>query len=242
MSLPALLRPAARRRRTAGAAAVACLGCLARAGRALAQPAEPVEIDFTGPAAVKLAVVVAVLVIVLVSFGRVRLPQVVRAVVLWGGLLLLLVAAYTYRAPLQSAGREIVSVLMPGVAVTSGGEVVVRRAFPGHFEIEAQVDGAPVRFLFDTGASVVVLTAEDAARAGFNPAALDYKVPVMTAGGMTRVAPVRIGEIVIADIRVRDVRGAVAKRGDLDQSLLGMTFLNRLDGFEVRRDRLVLKP
>ena len=106
----------------------------------------------------------------------------------------------------------------------------------------AAVGGTPVTFLFDTGASMVVLTADDARRAGFHADRLDYRVPVMTANGMTQVAPVRLSSLSIGGISVDNVRAAVAKPGDLEASLLGMTFLDRLDGYQVQRDRLVLNP
>nr|WP_232372717.1 TIGR02281 family clan AA aspartic protease [Acuticoccus mangrovi] len=172
----------------------------------------------------------------------VRLPEIVRTSLFWLIAIVALVGLYAYRVPLQSVGREVAAVLVPGVTVQDGESVVVRRSFGGHFEIEGTVDGAPVRFLFDTGASTVVLSAEDAARAGFDPDALDYRVPVVTAGGMTEVAPVRLPDIAIGGIRMESVRAAVARPGELDRSLLGMSFLNRLSGYDVRRDRLVLIP
>lgn len=203
---------------------------------------EPIAIDNSGPQAVKLVVLLVVFIVILLGMRHVRLPNIMRAGLVWGGMLLALMALYAYRAPLETAGREVLSVLVPGMTVTSGEQVIVRRAYRGHFVIDAEVDGAPVDFLFDTGASLVVLSAEDARRAGFHPETLDFRIPVMTAAGLTRVAPVRIGEIRVGSIRARNVRAAVAQPGDLDASLLGLTFLDRLSGYEVRRDRLVLNP
>ncbi|WP_108659470.1 retropepsin-like aspartic protease family protein [Acuticoccus kandeliae] len=220
------------------ALAVLFAGTLAAA----AQSVPPIEIDNTAPQAVKLVILLIVFVVVLIGMRRVRVPEMIRSAGIWLLALLALVAAYSYRGPIEMMGREMMAVLVPGTAVMSGDQVIVRRSFGGHFVIDGAVDGAPVSFLFDTGASSVVLTAADAERAGFDPASLDYRLPVMTAAGMTEVAPVRLDEIQVGDIRVGNVRAAVAKPGDLDHSLLGMTFLNRLDGYEVRRDRLVLNP
>jgi len=215
---------------------------LAAGASALAQGAGQVPLDHTGPRAAKLIILLVVLVAVLFAMRSVRLPEVVRAAAIWLAALTALIAVYAYREPLQSAGREMISVLVPGVAVTSGEKVIVRRAWQGQFLLDGRVNGAPVEFLFDTGASLVVLAATDAERAGLAPAALDYRVPVMTAAGMTEVAPVRLDEVAVGSIRRARVRAAVARPGDLDTSLLGMTFLNRLSGYEVRRDRLVLDP
>jgi aspartyl protease family protein len=203
---------------------------------------ESITIDDTAPQATKLVILLAVFLFILFTMRRIRFPHMVRMALVWLILLLGLVAIYAYRGPLEAAGRQVASVLIPGITMVEGDRVVVHRAFGGHFELDGTVDGAPVRFLFDTGASTVVLSADDAARAGFDPAGLDYRLPVMTASGMTTVAPVRLGEVAVGNITVRGVRAAVAQRGDLDQSLLGLTFLNRLEGYEVRRDRLVLNP
>lgn len=211
-------------------------------GAALAQGLEQITIDNTGPRALGLLLILGFLVFVVVSARSVRLPDVVRAAGFWLALLVVLVAIYAYRGPLETAGREVVSVLLPGVALSDGESVVVRRAYRGHFVLDGTVNEANVEFVFDTGASVVVLSSADAVRAGYDPENLDYRVPVMTAAGMTRVAPVRLDEVSVGDIRMRRVRAAIAQPGDLETSLLGMTFLNRLEGYEVRRDRLVLNP
>lgn len=220
-------------------------GCAAlsmAAGPALAQDSEPVAFDNTGPQAVKLVILLVVFIVILIGMRHVRLPHVLRAAAVWGAMLVGLVALYAYRAPLETVGREMLSVLMPGMTITSGEQVIVRRAFRGHFVVDGFVDGTPIDFLFDTGASVVVLSADDARRAGFHPETLDYRIPVMTAAGLTRVAPVRVAEIRVGSIVAENVRAAVARPGDLDASLLGLTFLDRLSGYEVRRDRLVLNP
>jgi aspartyl protease family protein len=222
-------------------AAVAVL-LAAFAGPALGEDMPTVEIDTFWPDLTKLGILLAAFLILAFGMWRVRVGEFIKTLAVWGAILVALLAIYTYRQPLENAGREMVSVLIPGLPVSAGEAVMVRRGFGGHFLLRGEVDGAPVEFIFDTGASTVVLANADAARAGFDVAGLDYRIPVMTAAGMTHVAPVRLGEVAIGDIRITDVRGAVAKAGELDTSLLGMTFLDRLSGFEVRRDRLVLNP
>jgi len=234
------------------AAAVAASGLCAALGlvavllvpvsAAFAQVDDPISIDNTGPRAVKLGILLAVFLVILFGMRHVRVPDMVRSALIWTAILIGLVGLYALRVPLESAGREFVSVLVPGMAISDGERVTVRRAYQGQFIIGADVNGAPVDFLFDTGASLVVLAAEDARAAGFDPETLDYRIPVMTAAGITRVAPVRVREINVGGIREREVRAAVARPGELDTSLLGMTFLDRLSGYEVRRDRLVLNP
>lgn len=209
---------------------------------ALAQEPDIVSIDNTGPMAVKLIVVIGVLAVLLFASRQLRIGQFLRTAVIWIALFAGLMMGYAYRDRLEVVGRDVVSVLIPGTPVTRGESVTVHRAFRGQFVLEGAVGGTPVTFLFDTGASMVVLTADDARRAGFHADRLDYRVPVMTANGMTQVAPVRLSSLSIGGISVDNVRAAVAKPGDLEASLLGMTFLDRLDGYQVQRDRLVLNP
>jgi aspartyl protease family protein len=102
----------------------------------------------------------------------------------------------------------------------------------GHFWIDATVNGAPMRFLLDTGASYVGLTRNDAASAGFAKYQLDYTQRTNTANGQARVAPIKLREIRIGQLAIDDVPAVVGE--NLGVSLLGMSFLKRLHGYEIR--------
>ena len=110
----------------------------------------------------------------------------------------------------------------------------------GHFVFDADVNGRPATFMADTGATVVVLTYEDAARLGLSPRSLDFSGLAQTANGVSRVAPVMLDRVRVDDITVRDVPAAVAERGALDTNLLGMSFLGRLKSFAMQGSELVL--
>ena len=110
----------------------------------------------------------------------------------------------------------------------------------GEFAIAGRVNNARVTFLFDTGASAVVLTAADARRAGIAASGLDFDVPVTTANGSALAAEVRLDQIAVGPIVMRNVAALVARPGALDESLLGMSFLERLKSYTVERDRLVM--
>ena len=125
--------------------------------------------------------------------------------------------------------------------VELGGAVTVPADHRGHFLVEPSVNGQRLRMLVDTGATVVALSYEDAASAGFRPAPGDFTVAVSTANGVAQAARIRIDEVQIGDITVRDVQAVVAKPGALNVSLLGMTFLKRLGGFEIAQGRLTLR-
>lgn len=125
-------------------------------------------------------------------------------------------------------------------AVPVPNESVFRRARDGHFYVEAQINGASVRFLVDTGATYVSLSPEDARAAGVRVFDSDYTLRTMTANGVSRVAPVTLRQVELDQLRLFDVRAVVMER-PMPVSLLGMSFLSRLQGYETRNDELVLR-
>jgi aspartyl protease family protein len=108
----------------------------------------------------------------------------------------------------------------------------------GHVILEAAVNGAAVRLMVDTGASLVILTRQDALAAGIAPSELIYSHRASTANGAVRMAPVKLREIRIGQLSIYDVPAAVLE--NLNISLLGMSFLTRLQGYEMRDGRLTI--
>lgn len=117
---------------------------------------------------------------------------------------------------------------------------VPRDAF-GHFRIAGQVDGRRLDFVIDTGASVIALTADDAAQLGIHPAASEYRVPLKTANGTVHAALTTLGMVEIGDIAVHDVAAVVLPDAALSDNLLGMSFLSRLRHFEYSEGKMVLE-
>ncbi len=116
-----------------------------------------------------------------------------------------------------------------------------RAADSGNFSVAAQINGARVSMVLDTGASSVVLTQEAAKAAGLPLEVLTYTVNVDTANGRTRAAPVTLDRIAVGGIVERSVPALIAQPGQLRTNLLGMSFLNRLESWEVRGDKLVMR-
>jgi aspartyl protease family protein len=184
-----------------------------------------------------------VLWLVLSGWRSARPSDIARIVsaAIWAVLLIALTGVYAYRFEASDIVGRIAGELFPSEPeVGRGGEVIVNRRLSGEFAITGRVSGAQVTFLFDTGASAVVLTAADARRAGVDAGNLSFDVPVSTANGSAMAAEVRLDQIAIGPIVVRNVPALVARRGALDESLLGMSFLERLKSYTVERDRLVL--
>jgi aspartyl protease family protein len=172
---------------------------------------------------------------------RERIAEAFQAAMFWVVIGLLLAVGYTYRYDLRDIGDRVLSELLPGRALSRGGTVEIARGNRGEFQIVVEINGARISTVYDTGASAVVLTQEAAKAAGLPLDFLNYSVPVETANGRTRAAPVTLDRIRVGEIEERAVPALIAQPGQLRMSLLGMSFLNRLKSSEVRGDRLVLR-
>jgi aspartyl protease family protein len=189
-------------------------------------------------------------VLVVMVFGAVyalfykRIGELLRAAVFWCAFAALIFGAYSIRFQLQTIGEQALAGLMPGAMIaqaSSGRAVEVVRAREGDFTIKADVNGSHIMMLVDTGASSVVLSADAAKAAGLPVEMLKYEVPIETANGRGRAAYVVLDRIAVGGILERKVPALVSSPGDLKTSLLGMSFLKRLESFEVHGERLVLR-
>jgi aspartyl protease family protein len=130
----------------------------------------------------------------------------------------------------------------PVAAAGSGPRsVTVSRDWRGQFEVDAVVNGRRVGFMVDTGASVVALTARDAARLGIFPPQNAFVAEVRTANGNVRAAPTRLDSVQVGTLEVRDVGALVLPDEALSENLLGLAFLSRLRRFEYSDGKLVLE-
>ncbi len=193
-----------------------------------------------GSLAYKIGLLVFAGAAVLVMF-RERFARALTAALLWVVVALALVIGYSYRFELRGVADRVIAELIPGHVVSHGRSVEVARAFNGDFDVSAEINGARVGMVLDTGASSVVLTREDAKAAGLPLEVLIYSAEVETANGRTRAAPVTLDRIAIGGLVERSVEALVVQPGQLKTSLLGMSFLNRLQSWEVRGDRLLLR-
>jgi aspartyl protease family protein len=126
------------------------------------------------------------------------------------------------------------------VGESDSASVVVIRGRGGQFAVRARVDDVPLTMLIDTGASFVTLTMADAAGVGIDINGLAFTVPIRTANGLIRAAPIIIDRLVVGTIDRRALSALVAPPDTLGESLLGMTFLETLEGYAISGDRLVL--
>jgi aspartyl protease family protein len=122
----------------------------------------------------------------------------------------------------------------------NGWEIEIEAGSHGHFRVEAEINGDSEGFLVDTGASLVSFSLETAERLGFYESSLDFNARSRTANGLVDIALVTLDEVTIGDLTLRNVKAAI-RRTRTGPSLLGMSFLRRLDGYEVRQGKLVLR-
>jgi aspartyl protease family protein len=146
-----------------------------------------------------------------------------------------------YKDPEQVArASDSVSDMLRGRAASKARAVQIARGQGGEFTLQARINGVNTPMVIDTGATSVVLTWETAKAAGLPLELLDYNVDVETAGGHTRAARLTLDRLAIGKLVERSVPALVVPRGQMKTNLLGMSFLDRLERWEVRADRLML--
>lgn len=154
-------------------------------------------------------------------------------------------AAFTFGhlAETRSAQAQpmLAAVSADAGAPAKGTPTQIVRSADGHYWAQADVDGRAVKVLVDTGASVVALTREDAARLGLRLKPDDFTREVQTASGSARAAPVMLDRVAVAGASVDNVQALVVEAG-LSHSLLGMSYLGRLSRFEATPSGLTLRP
>ncbi|MBT8155212.1 TIGR02281 family clan AA aspartic protease [Epibacterium ulvae] len=168
-----------------------------------------------------------------VAQNRQPLNKTLQQVVIWVFIFMGAVAGY-------GLWDDIRGDLVPQQSLHADGHsITVPRARDGHYYLTVEIDGTPVQFLVDTGASQVVLSIKDAARIGFEPDELAFLGRAMTANGEVRTAMVELDDVDLGGFRDTQVRAWV-NEAELENSLLGMSYLQRWSSIEIRDNALVL--
>nr|WP_070959738.1 TIGR02281 family clan AA aspartic protease [Hyphomonas sp. Mor2] len=150
-------------------------------------------------------------------------------------------APETVAATESGATPNVATLAVNEAETTFRRKATIRSRPDSHYWTRALVNQkTSVEFMVDTGASVVALTYKDAQKMGLRPDQLDYRWEIRTAGGKTLGASVMIDTIQIGQVKVKNVE-AMVLRTDLEQSLLGMSFLRELYSYEFRGERLIIQ-
>ncbi len=182
----------------------------------------------------------AYLVLLLIAVGgfllvelRERPGKTLRMAAAWGMIFLGAIA-------LSGLWPDIRNAITPEVRMLEGGRIEVPIGDDGHYHLTAEVNGTAIRFVIDTGASSIALGPRDAERIGIDPENLAYIGEAQTANGTVETAPVNLDSVTIGDIRDESVP-AVVLRADLEQSLMGMSYLSRFARVSIESNRLILE-
>ncbi|MDR7125308.1 TIGR02281 family clan AA aspartic protease [Pseudotabrizicola sp. 4114] len=168
---------------------------------------------------------------IIVEF-RGRMGQALRTAAAWGLIVVGLMAGYGLWHDLRPG-------LLPRQAVVEGGEIRLPRAPDGHYYLTLTINGTPIPFMVDTGATQMVLSLPDARRLGIDPDALAFIGEARTANGIVRTARVTLTDVELGPYRDASVT-AVVNEGDLDTSLLGMSYLGRYS-IEITGGEMILR-
>ena len=168
----------------------------------------------------------------LIADNRASLGRMARQALAWGLIFIGVIAAY-------GLWKDIAPDIAPRQSLARSGSITVPRSSDGHFYLTLRLDGVPVRFVVDTGASAVVLSRQDARRIGLDPDRLIYAGRASTANGEVATALARVGTVELENLTDHDMRVQV-NGGEMEGSLLGMDYLRRFSRIEIAGDRLIL--
>ncbi|MAC79182.1 MAG: TIGR02281 family clan AA aspartic protease [Rhodobacteraceae bacterium] len=180
-----------------------------------------------------LVVLGAALIVMFIVNHRQGIGATLRQMISWCLIFLAVLAGY-------GLWEDVKRTVMPTqTVIASENRIVVPRSPDGHFYLTLDINERPVRFMVDTGASDLVLTREDAVKAGLDPDSFSYFGRARTANGEVRTAPVTLKSVALGPYVDRNVTASI-NDGDMGGSLLGMSYLDRWSRMEMGGGELVL--
>ncbi len=170
----------------------------------------------------------------LVASNRRNLGRVVQYAAVWSFIFIGAIVAVGLWTDIRQTVAPRQSVMM------EGARIEVPQSADGHYYLTMGVNGTPIRFVVDTGATELVLSREDALRAGIDLDRLIFSGRAFTANGEVATAPVTLETVELGAVLETGVR-AVVNGSEMQDSLLGMSYLQRFDRIEISGGRLLLE-
>lgn len=198
------------------------------------------QVSFAEDKWMRLTSILLILTYLLVAFfsKKISAAESVKYILVWVGIGLVIMTGYAYRFELTDIKNRLAGEWLPSQGRESTpGEIHFVQANDGHYYVDAFVEGVPVRFMVDTGASRVVLTPRDADRIGFNLPSLSFTSRTSTANGDVWTASVRLKSIKVGSYTTENIPASISNDG-LNISLLGMSYLEQLKGYRVEKGGL----
>ncbi len=172
----------------------------------------------------------------------IKMSQALKYMVWWAGIAFVGIALYSYRYEFSDFKNRLLGEINPASArLEKNGQMTINLSRDGHFYMDAKINGAPVQFMIDTGASDIVISMSEAEKIGINTKDLVFDKRYETANGRVFGASIRLQELEIGGVKFQDIQASV-NSADMGVSLLGMSFLRQFQKYEFYQDRLVLTP
>ncbi|WP_017671185.1 TIGR02281 family clan AA aspartic protease [Blastomonas sp. AAP53] len=192
------------------------------------------------------SLVYSLLLLVLVGSALVSrtLPigQTLKMALGWVGIFALIFLLVSFRPEIRVIWQRVTEELgFGGQPAISGSPMTLRKSDDGHFWVAADVNGRPMRFLVDSGATVTAISAQAARAAGIEPGGLGLKTVIETANGIVEADRATISELQVGSLRIRD-HDIVISDALGDTNLLGMNFLSELESWRVEGNQMILVP
>ncbi len=172
-----------------------------------------------------------------VAAGRQRMGKTLRQLAMWG---LIFVGVIAVAGLWPSLRDQIVPSQSFNATGDGAGILHVPQGFDGHYRVRLEVNGRPLDFVVDTGATDLVLSRQDARRVGIDPDGLAYLDRAQTANGTVPMARVRLDRVSLGGIEDRGVPASV-NGGEMPGSLLGMSYLSRFGRIAIENGELTLE-
>jgi aspartyl protease family protein len=191
-------------------------------------------------------IVQLIFILALVSSGivfsrRYKLRETARNIAIWMGIASVLATGFTFQDELRTAYERVRAELIPSYAVMADPKtLVLTQSENGHYYLTSELNGVPVTFLVDTGASDVVLSPSDAKRLGVDVGHLEFNHVYETANGIGRGASYRVARMMLGKIELDDVPVSI-NAAYMTESLLGMSVLRNIASVEIRDRKLYLR-
>jgi len=178
----------------------------------------------------------------LFSRRNLQYGKILKYLAAWSGIALVIIAFYSYRYEFSDLKDRMIGEINPSKAKLDkkNNTLTIRAAEDGHFYLDVKVNGTPMRFMVDTGASEITLSSEEVTRLGLDFKQLNFNRIYQTANGTAFGAAITLDEIEVGGVKFYDVPASV-NNGNMGISLLGMSFLRQFKRYEFYRDKLVLE-
>jgi aspartyl protease family protein len=198
-----------------------------------------------------------VLVVSSLALRRTQIGFALKSLLAWAAIGLVIVVGYSYRAELKAVWYRVAGELdtsRPTPVETrrdqraddrdggrsEGRALAIRQSLDGHYYVNVRINGSEARLLVDTGATLTVLSKQQAERSGIFPSPSEYTANVRTASGIAKAAPVRLRDLEIGDARLTNVRALVMDT-PANTSVLGIDTLQQFKSYEFRDGVLTLR-